>query len=151
MTHYSGYSNIIGTDTNGVFTIGGVSYDFVTLKDAFDYINLGAVTGDIVLQIIDNTTELNTAILNSSGGGINYTSVLIYPVVPGKTIGGNINGDLIQFNHSENVHIDGRVNLVGANNLTINQTHTGKNAIHYIGCTNTDVLHCTVNGNIVTE
>jgi hypothetical protein len=137
-----------------VYTVGTSGFEFLTLKEAFDYINMGGATGNIVLKIIDNTIETDPAILNASGiDPTFYLSVNIYPIVTNCIIGGDINSDLIQFNGTENVHINGRLNYIGNDDLTIENESTDPAAvtIHYINVTNTDVLHCIVIGDIVTE
>ena len=49
-----------------------------TLQQAFDAINDGTHTGEIIIYIYTNTTETETATLNRSGeGGASYTSVSI--------------------------------------------------------------------------
>ncbi len=52
-----------------------------TLKEAYDNINDGIHTGEIIIYIYANTTETVTATLNSSGtGSTNFTSVSIIPM-----------------------------------------------------------------------
>jgi hypothetical protein len=63
-------------------TVGNTGADYTTLKAAFDAINNGTLTGSITLQIIANTTEASSAVLNaSSSGSANYSAVLIYPTI----------------------------------------------------------------------
>ena len=67
-------------------TVGTSGADYPTLKGAFDAINAGTITGEIILQVVDNTTESATAVLNASGtGSAGYSSVLIYPTMAGKS------------------------------------------------------------------
>jgi len=111
-------------------TVGATGSDFATLKQAFDAINLnsaGLYSGVVTLQIKDNTTETATASLNASSG---YTSVIIYPIVSGKSISGSIaSAPLIDLNNAESVIIDGRLNATGAiPDLTISNTSTSSNA-----------------------
>ena len=42
---------------------------FSTLKEAFDAINLGSYTGAITIDIVNNTTQTTSAVLNASGTG----------------------------------------------------------------------------------
>ncbi len=96
-------------------TVGETGADYATLKAAFADINAGTLTGDVTLQIIANTTEATTAVLNGSGtGAANYTSVLIYPVVSNLYIAGNPAAPLIDLNGADHVTIDGRVNATGS-------------------------------------
>ena len=51
---------------------------YATLKAAFDAINLGTHTGAITVDIVGNTTEAASAVLNASGAGAaSYTSIII--------------------------------------------------------------------------
>jgi len=59
-----------------IYAKGATDYNFTTLKSAFDAINTGVLSGDIVLEVADNTTETVTAQLNAPGsiGSINSTT-----------------------------------------------------------------------------
>lgn len=104
-------------------TVGTIGADYATLKLAFDAVNSGTLTGAVTLQVIDNTTETVSAVLNASGtGSASYTTVIIYPTVTGKTISGAISGALIDLDGADNVVIDGRLNQAGTKNLTISNT-----------------------------
>lgn len=110
-------------------TVGTTGADYATLKLAFDAVNSGTLTGAITLQVIDNTTETVSAVLNASGtGSASYTTVIIYPTVTGKTISGTISGPLIDLNGADNVVIDGRLNQTGTKNLTISNTSAASTA-----------------------
>ena len=50
-------------------TLVGTGQTYPTLKSAFDDINNGTITGNIVLQITSSITESALASLNSSGSG----------------------------------------------------------------------------------
>jgi len=131
-------------------TVGITNADYATLKDAFDAINAGSISGAITLQIIDNTIETASAVLNASSSPSNYTSVTIYPTMTGKTISGSLNVSLIDLNGADNVIIDGRVNATGtAKDLTITNTSIGSNAatIRFYGSAeNNTIKYCTVKG-----
>ncbi len=101
----------------------GAGKTYTTLKAAFDAINAGTLTGDVVLRLTSSTTETATAVLNARTG-----SVTIYPTGSGYTISGNLNAPLIDLNGADNVTIDGRVNQAGAKNLTISNSSTGTSA-----------------------
>ena len=95
-------------------TVGGASSDYATLKLAFNAVNSGSLTGNIVIQIAASTTETASCILNNSGAGsANYNSILIYPTDT-VTLTANINTDLISLNGADNVTIDGRINQSGS-------------------------------------
>lgn len=144
----------LGVFANPIFadvtkTVGTNGADFATLQLAFDDINNNVgnnYTGVIDLQVIDNTTETVTAILNASA---NWTSVKIYPTVTGKSIAGDINYPLITLNGANGVTIDGRLhNASGAltgstKDLTISNANTGINA-------STIYLTANASGNTVT-
>ncbi|EJL63670.1 Por secretion system C-terminal sorting domain-containing protein [Flavobacterium sp. CF136] len=118
----AGYSQITKT-------VGAAGADYATLKLAFDAVNSGTLTGTITLQVIDNTTETASAVLNASGtGSASYTSIQIYPTVTNKTISGNLNGPIIDLNGADNVVIDGRVNQTGTKNLTISNASVSSTA-----------------------
>lgn len=51
-------------------TVNPGSGSYPTLKAAFDAINLGTHTGVITIDIVGNTTETATAVLNASGVGV---------------------------------------------------------------------------------
>ena len=110
-------------------TVGTIGADYATLKLAFDAVNSGTLTGAVTLQVIDNTTETVSAVLNASGtGSASYTTVIIYPTVTGKTISGAISGALIDLDGADNVVIDGRLNQAGTKNLTISNTSAASTA-----------------------
>lgn len=126
-------------------TIGATGGDYTTLKAAFDAINSGVLTGTITLQVIDNTTETTTAVLNASGtGSASYTSVIVYPTATGKTISGTVNGALIDLDGADNVVIDGRVNQTGTKNLTISNASVastaGTSTIRFINDASSNII-----------
>ncbi|MEI6899089.1 MAG: hypothetical protein WCL00_04370, partial [Bacteroidota bacterium] len=132
-------------------TVGGSGANYSTLKLAFDAINAGNITGVIVLQIIENSSEPTGATLNSSGtGSANYSSVRIYPTVSGITISGNIAGPLVLYNGADNVTFDGRVNGTGSSaDMVINNTNNGSSAStlkFYGSAENNTVKYCYIKG-----
>ena len=138
---------------NETKTVGATGANYATLMAAFDAINTGALTGNITLQIIDNTTELLSASLSASGTGnpgfmANYSSVTIYPTVSGKTIYGNLAQPLIFLYGADNVTIDGRLNRQGStSDLTI--TNDTRQAIaFYKGAANNTIRYCTLKGSM---
>ncbi|MEI6346906.1 MAG: T9SS type A sorting domain-containing protein [Bacteroidota bacterium] len=131
-------------------TVGASGADYSTLKAACDAINSGSITGAITLQIIDNTTETLSIILNTSGSPSSYSSITIYPTITGKSINGNVNGPLIDLNGADNVIIDGRLNASGSTkDLIITNTSTGTSAstIRFYGSAeNNSIKYCTLKG-----
>lgn len=92
----------------------GPGADFSTLRAAFNAVNTGSITGSIVLQVIGNTLETSSAVLNASGtGSANYSDIIVYPTVAGARISGQLAGVLVDFSGAANVTIDGRLNLTG--------------------------------------
>src|SRR5512133_1273673 len=128
----------------------GPDGDYPTLKDAFDVINAGTISGEITLQIIDNITEYATAELFESGYGdfSSYTSVTIYPT-GSYTIDGDFDGPLILLNGADNVTIDGRNGGTTPDNknltiTNINSTGTAASTIQFSeSATNNTIKFCT--------
>jgi hypothetical protein len=144
---------VINSNAQTIKSIGTSGADYSTLKNAFDAINSGTITGEIILRIIDNTTETASAVLNASGtGSANYTSINIYPTLSGKAISGNLTAPLIDLKGADNVNIDGRVNASGSiKDLVITNTSTsntsGTSTIRfYSGACNNTVKFCTIKG-----
>ena len=115
---------------------------YLTLKDAFDVINSGGFTGNILITLSGNTNETSTAVLNESGTfGANYSSIVIYPTVQGITVSGTIlGGPIIDLNGADHVTIDGRLNGVGGTpSLTIinaaNSSLAGTSTVEIISST----------------
>ncbi|MFZ4708194.1 MAG: hypothetical protein ACOYMF_19475, partial [Bacteroidales bacterium] len=127
-------------------TVGPTLY--TTLKAAFDKINDGTHQGAITIKINDNTTETASAVLNASGGTSSYTSVNIYPTVTGLYIGGNLPSPLIDLNGADNVTINGSLNGLNAvKDLQICNTSTlstaGTSTIRFINdASNNTVKYC---------
>src|SRR5207247_8862001 len=100
---------------------------YATLTLAFDDINAGAggLTGAITLNVVGDTSETASAVLNASGtGSASYTSVLIQPSGgAARTISGAIAGHLIDLNGADAVTFDGLNS--GGNSLTIDNTTSG--------------------------
>lgn len=143
----------IESNAQTIKTVGASGADYSTLKGAFDAINSGTITGDIIIRVVDNTTETASAVLNASGtSGASYTSVYIYPTVSGKTISGNLTYPLIDLNGADYVTIDGRVNASGnTKDLVITNTsnlsNSGTSTIRfYSGACNNTVKYCTIKG-----
>lgn len=127
-------------------SLGTSTADYQTLKNAFDAINAGTHRGSINIEINSNSIEAFSAILNASGtGSASYTDINIYPKTTNLSIGGNINGNLIQLNGADNVRFDGRMNMEGTPGFTIINNSTGisartielinsaeNNAFHYL-------------------
>jgi hypothetical protein len=138
-------------------TVGTTGADYATLKVAFDAINAGTLKGSVVLQIIDNTNESASAILNATGNGADYSSVTIYPTVTGKTISGNLPMPLIDLSGADNVTIDGRLNATGsAKDLTVVNTSTaaavGTSTIRFINeARNNTIKYCNIKGSSTSQ
>ncbi len=134
-------------------TVGTTGADYATLKLAFADINGGTLTGAITLQVIDNTNETATAVINASGSGsASYTSILIQPSGgASRTIAGAIiaGSPLIDLNGADNVTIDGLNS--GGNALILENTTasgtSGTSTIRFIGgATGNTITRCAVKG-----
>jgi len=111
-------------------TVGPTAY--LTLKDAFDAINLGTHQGAITISLTGSTTETASAVLNS--GAVLpavYTSVGITATVP-VTISGNILGAIIKLNGADNVTIDGRIAGAGRNITVSNSSNSTGSAVIWL-------------------
>src|SRR6185436_1384322 len=97
---------------------------YATLQAAFAAINAGTHTGAVTVDIVGNTTETGTAVLNASGSGsASYTSILIQPSGGvARTITGAIaaGSPMVDFNGADNVTVNGL--NTGGNSLTIANT-----------------------------
>ena len=130
----------------------GAGGDYATLKAAFDAINSGALTGSVQLDVIGDTTETVTAVLNASGSGsASYTAVLIQPSGgAARTISGSISSNaLVTLNGADNVTIDGLNS--GGNALTLSNTSTsvlaGTSTLKFIAdATNNTVTNASILG-----
>jgi len=134
-------------------TVNPGAGSYATLKAAFDAINAGTHTGTITIDIVGNTTETASAILNASGiGSANYTTITISPNGgTAKTITGNLALPLIDLNGADNVTINGL--NTGGNTLTIANTNTGTTSatstIRFIGgATNNTITNCNLQGSM---
>jgi len=126
---------------------------YTTLKDAFDAVNAGAHQGAITMDLIGNTNETTSAVLNASGAGsASYSSILIRPsggaarVVSGAIVAGS---PLIDFNGPDSVTVDG-LNTEG-NSLTISNTTVsstiGTCTIKFqADATNNTITRCSILG-----
>lgn len=138
---------IIFYNKAGAQTLVGTGQTYTTLKAAFDAINAGTLTGNIILQITSNITETASASLNASGSGsASYTSVTINPGGgAARTVTGNIATSLLSLNGADNVTVDGLNS--GGNSLTFyNSNTTGVTILFTNDATNNIVTKCTVRG-----
>ena len=104
-------------------TSGTATATYTTLKGAFDAINAGTHQGAITLSITANTTETAQAVLNASGGTVNYTSVMIKPATGVvATVSGSLASDALVKILGSNVTIDGSNSGGTTRDLTITNT-----------------------------
>jgi len=126
---------------------------YPTLKGAFDVINAGTYTGNMIIKFRGNTTETASAVLNASGvGTASYSRILIYPTRSGITVTGNLAEPLVDLNGADNVIFDGRVNGSGTayefsfiNNSTSNTSGTSTFRFRQ-AATNDTIRYCNVKG-----
>ena len=90
-------------------TVNPGAGSYATLKASFDAINDGTHTGIITIDIVGNTTETASAVLNASGSGsASYSGITISPSGgAARTISGTVFNPLIDLNGADNVTIDG--------------------------------------------
>ncbi len=120
-----------------------------TLKEAFDKINDGTHQGAVSVRILSDVTETASAELLPSTSPANYDSVMIYPAISGVTVYGALSSSpLINLNGADNVIIDGRVNRIGAADLTlVNESHTSGGVIRLINDARNDTIrYCILKG-----
>ncbi len=132
-------------------TVGNTGANYITLKTAFDSINQGKITGNIILKIIASTSETASAVLNASGtGSANYSSVKIFPSIDGLSISGNLNSNLIDLNGADNITIDGSLNMSGGNaalTITNSSATSAAGTIRFInGASGNIIKNCIVKG-----
>ena len=87
-------------------------------------------TGSFEIRINGDVFENSSAVLNASGtGAADYTSIIIYPTIPGVKISGNLAAPLIDLNGADNVTIDGRVNATGTTRDVTYDNHQFKHML----------------------
>ncbi|MCC6684372.1 MAG: hypothetical protein IT247_04815, partial [Bacteroidia bacterium] len=133
------------TSVKGQVIIGSTTYS--GLDTAFNAINFGAKTGNIVIYIYANIASANQAVLLPSGtGSSSYSSITIRPLGGNFTISGNHSISLIYLAGADNVTIDGLNS--GGQSLTISNFNTsGGSALRMgFGACNNTVNRCTLLG-----
>ena len=102
---------------------------YATLKGAFDKINDGTWTGDLIVKIYKSTYETATAALLASGSGPTYSKVHVYPVRDSVTVAGSMNAPLVNLTGADYVILDGRIEATGLTpSMTFSNTSTGTSA-----------------------
>ena len=125
---------------------------YPTLKAGFDAINAGTHQGTISVGVCNDTTEAVPAVLNVSGGTSSYTAISIKAAGgAARTVSGAIaaGSPLVDLVGANNVTIDG-VNAAG-NALTLSNTTAsataGTSTIRFInGASNNTVTRSTILG-----
>lgn len=129
-----------------VASTGGVNnFVYPTLKQAFDQINAGTHTGNIVIEVIGSITETAPAVLNAKdSGAANYTALLLKPIAGSSaSINGNLAEPLIDLNGADNVTIDGLNEFVISNTSAANAASTIR---FRSDASNNTITRCTVLG-----
>ncbi|MFM8438333.1 MAG: hypothetical protein ACKOAX_07650, partial [Candidatus Kapaibacterium sp.] len=117
---------LVGGAICGTRTVG-TGGDFPTLRAAFDAINNGQVTCDVILSVISNTTETASCVLNAVnyGSGGPYRIIIRPAAGTVDTIGGNVAGPLVNLAGASRVIIDGRQGGTGTpKSLVFDNTST---------------------------
>ncbi len=139
-------SILFSQNVNITASSGTLTGSYATLKTAFDSINSGFHKGVISLDIVGNTAESASAVINASGIGSSvYTSIMIAATGP-RTIAGAIVGPLVDLNGADNVTIDG---TMSGGTLTITNTSTSSSAstVRFINDASSNSLkNCSING-----
>jgi hypothetical protein len=134
-------------------TVGGTGADYATLNAAFAAVNAGTITGEIVLQLTGNSSEIDAAksvlSLNASSGTASYSSILIYPTADNVVVQGDTDATLaITLNGADNVTIDGRKRDANGNILSqnINLSINGKAGLLTFSnaATNNTIKYCNI-------
>ena len=133
-------------------TTGTASLFYATLSNALNGINFGVHSGVVTVSVLGNTTESAAAILNASTvstGSVasSYTSLSVKPSGgAARTITGSISTALVDLLGADNVTIDGL--NTGGNTLTISNTSTTATATIrlYSDATGNTVQNCTILG-----
>jgi subtilase family serine protease len=113
---------------------GGPVTNYTTLRDAFNAINAGTHTGNILIEIANNTTETAPCVLNSSGAGsASYSAILIRPRIDGLAITGPIatGRGVIELNGADNVTIDGDNPYTPGTNRNLTIRNSATNTVTY--------------------
>ena len=137
-TDYGGLTRSNGNPTMGAWECfpvdiyNGTTFrsSYFTLKDAFDAINAGTWTSDLIVKMKGSTLETITAALNASGtGSANYSSVIVYPIRSDVIIKGNLNAPVVRLDGADNVTFDGRIDTSGVSaDMTVSNLSTESSA-----------------------
>jgi hypothetical protein len=114
----------------------GEGQTYTTLKQAFDAINDGIITGNISINLQSGTTETATATLYESGynGMSDYTSVSVGTATENITVSGNITAPIVSFNGAHNVNmVDLTIQNENADGYCIEFTNSASNN-HIANC-----------------
>ena len=107
-------------------------------------LNAGTHTGAVTVSVINDTTELASASLNTSGvGSASYSTITISPSGgAARTISGSLASPLVFLNGADNVTINGL--NTGGNSLTISNTSTaataGTTTIKFVGDASNNIV-----------
>ncbi|MEO8769742.1 MAG: hypothetical protein ABI402_06650, partial [Ferruginibacter sp.] len=156
---FMGVSGAISAQVSVTYTLPAAgTTPYTTLKAAFDAINAGTHQGVITISITGNTTEIATAVLNSSSLPSSYSSVTITPNAAGRVITGSLAGTaIVKLNGTDNVTIDGLVG--GVRGLTFSNTNTSTSSgVIWVasrsssdGASNNVIKDCIVTGSGATN
>lgn len=127
-------------------TTGTLNANYTSLRTAFAAINAGTHGGDITINLVGNTTETSTALLNTT----TPTSILVRPSGgAARRITGSIGGgSIVSLASASNVTFDGL--NTGGNSLTIENTDANgtPQATIQLGTVNgVTIRNCTIQTN----
>ena len=152
-SNYTSGSISLPVSVTGTTDGNGTLY-YMNLGAAIAAINNSIHTGVITVNIIGNTTEYTTCILNPTGTTVgsntasSYSSITISPSggAARSITGSGLSGNLLDLNGATNVTIDGL--NTGGNSLTIDNPSTSSNATirFYNDATGNTIQNCTIKG-----
>ncbi|MCI0450546.1 MAG: T9SS type A sorting domain-containing protein [Chlorobi bacterium] len=135
---------------SGSYNVGaGQTYTTLTGSSGFfDAVNTQGLSGNVTVNITSDISEPGTVSLNQWSGS---NTITIQPSTASlKTLTGNVNSPLFNFNGADRVTIDGRVSGSGRYLSFVNQSTSGSTFRFIGGATNNTITYCIVEGTNTT-
>ena len=125
----------------------GSGGDYATLYAAFNAIQSGTLTGEIVLEITSDLTETEASFISASGTfGWDYSSITVRPSVGSRKVSANISGPIFIISGGHNLTLDGQVGGTGGlTQLTFENTE-GTIVTCSNNATNNTIKYCNLKG-----
>ncbi|MFZ4413424.1 MAG: hypothetical protein ACOYOV_10110 [Bacteroidales bacterium] len=136
-------------NVSGSTAADGYYGSLTNASGAFAAINSTAQTGNAITITISGSSTAETG-ANSLNAGA-WNTLTLYPIDTSIVISGNVAGPLINFNGADNVIFDGRVDQLGATDLTITNNSTSSSSttstISFINSAeNNTIEYCNIKG-----